>query len=317
MTIEKAQETAVRRGLTALFRQGYASSMPFYPKVCTVRPSTGKDEEYAIAGSMPGVREWVGERQYGELSAARWTIAAKLWETGIEVEKTDLEDDRIGMYSTAAQEMGQELAYHPDDLRTEMMCDGNATLCWDGQYFYDTDHSWKDSGTQSNSMTYNATDHTNVTSAEFKAAINAAVERLLSFKKDNGKPWVRPIVGRLSDLVVEVPLALREPAITAYEQQLALEPSATAPTSNVIIDRPQVVCNVMAGAAGHGSDSVCYLHWLGSNLKPFVFQPRWSSPKTSMVGMMDDTQKAAKFLGTNRMNFGYFMWMHSIRIEFN
>lgn len=315
MSLSQSQYVVTQRGITALFKRGYMSASPFYPTVCTERMSGGKDEGYAHMGSVPGVREWVGERHFKQIGAAQWTLANKKFEVSVEIEKDDYEDDRLGGYSDLIMDIGSEMAFHPDELRLQTMCNGSSEECWDGQYFYDTDHVWRDSGTQSNIVTYNATDHTAVTTAEFKDAFQESVDRMLGFKKDNGKPWIRPIVGRLDNLLIEVPVSLRTAAYNAFGQQFALEGGAA--TTNVITDMPQIACAPQLGASGFGSDAEFYLHYIGGRIKPFIMQKRWANPTTSMKGWDDDEEKALKFMGTNRFNVGYLAPMYSIKVVFN
>ena len=143
--------------------------------------------------------------------------------------------------------------------------------CFDGQYFYDTDHVWGDSGTQSNDLTYDASDHTAVTVAEFRAAFTQAVIAMMGFKRDNGTFYYRPTIGRIDNLMISVPLALWEVAIKAFEQTIALEGGAG--TSNVMIARPKIVCNQYMGSGWTGGSDVKFdLYNLGQPLKPFVFQ---------------------------------------------
>lgn len=314
MALKKANEVAIQRGLTALFRDGYMKAAPHYPNVCLIRKSDGRDEGYANIGAVPGVREWTGERHFGQLAAGQFTITNKDWEVGVEIEKNDLDDDRIGMYSDIMMDLGEEMAFHPDKARLQLMVDGASTECWDGQYFYDTDHSWRSSGSQTNKVSQAAATGTSPTVEEFKTAVTTAINQMLALKRDNGEFWVRPTVGRLRDLMIEVPLALRDVAITAYEQQIAAEGSIA--TSNVVIDRPQVVCSPLLGTAGIGSDAVCYLHWLGGRMKPFIFQKRWDRARTDMQGWDDDRVRAVQFMATNRYNFGYLAWMYSQQITF-
>jgi phage major head subunit gpT-like protein len=100
------------------------------------------------------VREWVGDRVFNEMRAADYTLANKLWEDSILIKKTDLADDRHGIYNPLAAMMGVRAAQHPDKLFfTALVANGT---CFDGQAFFSASHSFGDSGTQSNSLTLDA-----------------------------------------------------------------------------------------------------------------------------------------------------------------
>lgn len=306
MALDTAKATVVLRDLTATFDKAVQAAMPFYPTVCNIIPSDGADEKYAWLGDMPGVREWVGDRQFKQLRAANYTIENKHWENSLLIEKTRLADDRMGIYGPLMQNLAAEATHHPDELWFDALSNAESDLCFDGQAFFDTDHEWGDSGTQSNDLTYDATDHTDVTLAEMKAAIRQAVTAMLGFKRDNGKLFHRPVVGRLDDLVLLVPLELRDIAYDALESQLT-----GGGNSNVVIDRPRII-----SSANLTSAVKMYLFRVNQPLQPFVFQAR--EPLTrQMKGLNDIETKDVKFMTEARYNIGYLAWWNAVLTTFN
>jgi phage major head subunit gpT-like protein len=111
---------------------------------------------------------------------------------------------------------------------------GASSTCFDGQYFFDTDHAWGNSGTQSNSITSTVVSTSAPTVAEVKTAIRKMVKTMLAFKNDQGKLYNRPTVGRLNDLTLLVPLALRDLVYDALESELI------GNSTNVVVDRPNI-----------------------------------------------------------------------------
>src|SRR5690606_720764 len=152
--------------------------------------------------------EWLGDRQFAQVRAANFTLKNKSWENSIEIERERLEDDRVGLYNLAFPQPGGEGAYHPDELLCSVMEAGEPAVGWDGESFYDADHAWGDSGSQSNDLTKDATDHTAVTEDEFRAAYHQMRAAMLGFKRDNGKPYIRPVVQGMKGLVLSVPPVL-------------------------------------------------------------------------------------------------------------
>lgn len=157
MALDTAKATAVLRDLTNKFDLAVETADPFYPDICTVVPSNGLSERYGMLGQMPGVREWVGDRKFEQLRAGDFTITNKHWEQSLEIQRTDIEDDRMGMYGPVMEQLGAEAAYHPDELLITLIQNGESSASFDGQFFFDTDHSWGDSGTQDNDLTSNIT----------------------------------------------------------------------------------------------------------------------------------------------------------------
>lgn len=306
MSLSTAAAVATLRGLTAKFDTGMTSASPLYPTLCTQVPSAGADEKYGFLGAMPGVREWLGDRQFQTLRAGDYTLENKEWETSVGIEKNHIDDDRLGMYGPVLEQLGAEAAMHPDELLYTAISAGESTACFDGQYFFDTDHSWGASGTQSNDLTYNASDHTAVTTAEFKAAFRAAVKAMLAFKNDQGKYYHRPTISRLSDLVLLVPLELRDQAYDALEAQLIGNGE-----SNVVIDRPNIITSAQLG-----SSVKFYVFRTAQVLKPFVFQARRPLAR-QMKGMDDREFKDVKFMADARYNLGYLAWWNACLTTFN
>lgn len=307
MSLDTAKATVTLRSLTQKFDNKMRSATPLYPRICNIVKSNGADEEYGMLGNLPGIREWLGERKFKEVRAGRFTIVNKLWENSLLIAKTDIADDRMAMYGPLMEQLALEAAHHPDELTIEtLLVGGESTACFDGQFFFDTDHVWGDSGSQSNDLTYNATDHTAVTVDEFNAAYHAAWSAMLGFKNDQGKYINRHLFGSSKNLMVVIPRQL------AWTATKALTASLTANGgSNVVLDRPEIVISpyLTDGAK-------FYLLNLGAPLKPFVFQEREALSR-QMKGMDDAETKDVKFMTQARYNAGYLAWWNAVLTVFN
>lgn len=307
MPLDTAKATVVLRDLTAKFDTAVKSAKLYYPNLCTVVTSDGADEKYGWLGSMPTVREWLGARRFNELRAANYVLANKHWEDSLRIAKNDIKDDRHGMYAPVMNELGLRAAKHPDKLLFQALVAGASSVCFDGQYFFDTDHAWGDSGTQSNKLTYNATDHTAVTESEFLAAFEAALVAMLGFKDDNGEPFTQPVIGEseLDGLRVTVPLGLWKVAKKAVEAVVINN------TTNVKLANPVVEC-----APFLTDNTKFYTFHTNSYLKPFVFQAR--EPLSRQTKGLDDAEeKDVKFMTEARYNVGYLAWWNAVETTFN
>lgn len=304
MALDTAKATVTLRTLTKKFDNGVQSATPFYPKVCNIVPSDGYDEAYGMLGNMPGMREWLGDRQFKELRAANFSIVNKHFESSLLIKKTDIADDRMGMYGPLMEDLAAEAAYHPDELFFTALSTGKSTACFDGQYFFDTDHSWGDSGTNNNDLTYAAATGTAPTAAEFRAAFHQARSAMLDFTNDQGKLLNRPIVGSMSNLMVIVPTEME---LAAYE---GLTAAVLSNNSNVVIDRPQIVVSPYLTDAAE-----FYLLNLEGALRPFVFQAR--EPLTRGMNGLDNIEtKDVKFMTEGRYNLGYLAWWKGVLTTF-
>ena len=90
--------------------------------------------------AVSGKREWLGQRQIKNLTAAKYTITNRLFESTVSVKRTSIEDDRLGVYKPAFAELGGMAKRHPDQMIFDLLKAGFATRCYDGEFFFDTDH---------------------------------------------------------------------------------------------------------------------------------------------------------------------------------
>lgn len=181
-------------------------------------------ETYAFLGQTPRMREWIGGRQAKGLRANSLTIANKHYEATMEIALRDLRRDKTSQLQARVSEFADEGDAHWGTLLSALILAGPSTVCYDGQYFFDTDHSEGDSGTQNNDITVDisalpASVHGTVTAPsveEMQQSIIAGIAQILSFKDDRG----RPMNTNARQFVVTVPLSLWIPAQAAVKAML-------------------------------------------------------------------------------------------------
>lgn len=124
----------------AAFQAAFDGGKVSYDKVATIVPSSTAEETYAWLGAVPRIREWIGERVIRNLSTQGYAIRNRSWEMTVEVPRERIDDDQYGVYAPMMAEMGRETKVHPDELVFTLLKAGFSTNCFDGQYFFDTDH---------------------------------------------------------------------------------------------------------------------------------------------------------------------------------
>jgi phage major head subunit gpT-like protein len=305
MSLDSAAAVAKLRSLTAKFDNAVRATTPFYPELCTVIPSDGYDEEYGLLGAVPQVREWIGARRFDTLRAAKFTLENKHWESGISVEKTRIRDDRMAIYGPAFQNLGVRAARHPDKLLLGTLIPGATTdLCLDGQAFFDTDHAWGESGAQDNDLTSGIVAAATPTVAEFKLALNGALNAMLAFKDDFGEfLHDDAVIGTANGmkLVLLVPLHFRKVAIEATTNGILVSGGDT----NVVVVDATVV------DSPHITGNVFQLYRTDTPVKPFIFQAREPLMRGSK-GFDDMEYKEVKFMTEARYNLGYLAWWNAV-----
>lgn len=127
-------------GYKTSFRGGFAGAQPVWNQVATRVPSSARSEKYSWLGQWPKIREWIGDRVLRELSGHEYSITNKRFESTVQVNADDIKDDQLGMYAPMFEELGRAVSVFPDELIFALLALGHVTKCYDGQYFFDTDH---------------------------------------------------------------------------------------------------------------------------------------------------------------------------------
>lgn len=140
MLINQASLRSLYTGYSTAFQGGFGSVSPMFERVATTVTSTTRENEYGWLGQMPRFREWIGDRHINSLKNHGYTIKNKSFEQTIGVDRDDIEDDNIGIYAPLFTELGRSAASFPDELVFPFLAGGFATKCYDGQYFFDSDH---------------------------------------------------------------------------------------------------------------------------------------------------------------------------------
>ncbi len=140
MIINQANLAALFVAFKSAFQKGFAGAEPVWQQIATRVPSTTKEEKYGWLGQWPGLREWVGDRIIKSLALHDYSIKNKKFESTVGVPRDDIEDDTYGIYTPLMEEQGRAVKEHPDELVFALLKAGFTTTCFDGQFFFDTDH---------------------------------------------------------------------------------------------------------------------------------------------------------------------------------
>lgn len=145
-------------------------------------------ETYPWLGNAPALREFIGGRTPKELRENSFTISNKDYEGSITIESKDMRRDKLGMIQIRVNQLADRALDHPAKLLSTLILSGESAVCYDGQYFFDTDHAEGDSGTQSNDITAPAVSTSAPTVAEFSAAVMKTIGQIYTIKDDRGEP---------------------------------------------------------------------------------------------------------------------------------
>jgi phage major head subunit gpT-like protein len=223
--------------------------------------SNQESETYRWLGMVPQVREWVGGRKVKPLRAQGVTIVNKVWESTIRVDADEQRRDKAGQIMIRVNEMARRVATHPNRLLTELMLNGESAEAYDGETFFGTSHSEGDSGTQSNSITYDASTPTAPTDGEMYAAIVKGIAQLMGFRDDQGEPMNESA----RQFMVTVPMPFLSSTLIALSSQLVDS------SSNPLVESGPFKVDWVANPRLTWTDKFA-LFRVDGETRPFIFQ---------------------------------------------
>lgn len=201
------------------------SWVPFLSNYFT---SDQESETYKWLGMAPAMREWVGGRQAKGFRENGITIANKQFEATLEVLRKEMVRDKTGQVMVRVRELAQRTNAHWAKLLSALIVGGEAGVCYDGQFFFDTDHEEGDSGQQSNDLTTAISTPTTPTAGQMEAAILKTVTAMLGFKDDQGEPMNE----NAREFLIMAPVSLMSTVGAAIGSQIIVDASTSR--TNVI-----------------------------------------------------------------------------------
>lgn len=267
-----------------LFNKAFAEVEPQYQKIATVTPSTTDTETYAWLGDIPGMREWIGDREIQNISGSDYSIKNKDFELTVGVPRNAVEDDKIGLYNPSIQMLGQSAALHPDELVFALLANGFTAKCYDGKAFFAADHT-VGKKTVSNKGTAKLT----------LEAYIAARAGMMSLTNSKGRA-----LGLVPDMLV-VP-----PALEAAARDILVADYIGGTRNTMQGTATPVVIPQLAG-----NDSAWYLLATSRPIKPLIYQQRKAAKFVSKTAETDDNVFFSnKFIygADSRGNAGFGFW---------
>lgn len=255
MIINRSNLDNLYTSYNGAFRGGLAATRnTFWQGVAMELPSTSAKNLYPWLNQIPGIRKWTGDRQLQGIGASKYELENEDYEESIVVDRNNIEDDSYGIFAPLMTMMGDECGRFRDQLAFQVLSSGFAVACYDGQYFFDTDHAEGDSGAQSNKINvaiaglpaavHGSTSAPSV--EEMQQAILKGIVQILSFVDDRGEPMNE----NAQEFLVMVPAGL---SMVAYAAVSGLATAALAQNLNPNLlknFRVNVAVNVRLTIAG-------------------------------------------------------------------
>lgn len=271
-------------GFNTLFNKALNTVEPLYKQIATVTPSTTDAETYAWLGDIPGMREWIGDREIQNLAASGYVIKNKDFELTVGIDRNAIEDDKISLYNPSIEMLAQSAAMHPDELVFALLASGFSAKCYDGEAFFSDAHK-VGKKTVSNKGTAQL-------SLEAYIAARSGMMSLTNAK------------GRALNIVPD--LLVVPPALEAKARDILVADFINGSRNTMQgTAKPLVVPQL----AGH--DSAWFLLSTSRPLKPLIYQERKKAKFVSKTAEADDNvfmKKQVLYGADSRGNAGFGFW---------
>lgn len=284
MVINQASLAQLKIGYSTAYNKGFDSMPERYTKIATKVNSNTAQQSYPWLGQLPGLREWIGEREIQKLKAYDYLIKNKKFEMTIAVPRDEIEDDVYGVYTPLFQSMGEAAKVHPDELCFKAILKGFDKKCYDGETFFSDTH--KSGGQKVSNIS---------TAALSEESYNQARTSMMSIVGESGRP-----LNIIPDLLV-VPPQLE------HQARLLLKADEIQGTTNVNKDSADLL--VVPELAVN--PDAWFLMCTNRFLKPLIYQERKKIKFTSLTNETDPNvffKDEYVYGADGRSNTGYGFW---------
>ncbi len=248
----------------ALFQEDFEAALAFqsWLDIAMKVDSSGRIESYNWFGTPPKLEDVThGEPTLHGLNNFNFSIENHLFKSIIEVDRSTLEDDKLGLIMPRVRQLGPEAARYPGELIFNLFESGG--LAYDGVAFFANTRAIGESANIDNIV---GGAYGDGTVAEFQAGLRDGIEAMMLFQDDRGRPM------GLTPNVIVVPARLRQTAFQALNanQGTITQPVIPATQSGVF---EAAGYKVMVNPKLTTVDDWYMLHVRGTT-RPFVFQER-------------------------------------------
>ena len=190
MELNRSNLSAMRTAFNLRFKQGVEGYQPVYNQLAMIEGDIAHDAiEFPFIEQFSGMREWLGDRQFKNLSTKTIRVKEKPFELSISIPRRAIETDNYGMYGAAITMMGEKTEELWDELVINAMT--NPENWFDGNPFYSASRKY---GTGANAGTINNTASLALSFANF----GTFYLQMATMTGANGKP----IASRPTHLIV-------------------------------------------------------------------------------------------------------------------
>lgn len=149
------------------------------PQIFKFLLSSTRTDVLGFTKGFPLMREWVGERRVRDLSRYSINVGVRNWELTAGLSADDIFYETFGNLADEVRGIARAVPLHFIQYLVDLLQGGDAVTCYDGQYFFDTDHPNGTGATYANKVT----DVFSVAAWQAAQLASATIKN-----DDNGKP---------------------------------------------------------------------------------------------------------------------------------
>ncbi|NOT66367.1 MAG: hypothetical protein HOP06_10155 [Methylotenera sp.] len=138
--LTNAQIEAFNTTLKVRFNQGLVSVKETWQDVAARMGSNNASNTYSFLSQIPAFKLWVGSRLHKTFAKRAYTVTNERYENTFDIPRADFEDNNLEMYGDLSQSYGHSVIDLKNDLVFNAIKAGFSSICYDGQFFFDTDH---------------------------------------------------------------------------------------------------------------------------------------------------------------------------------
>jgi phage major head subunit gpT-like protein len=266
-------------------------------------PSSTAIEEYDWIGDIPGLTEWVGDREEATIMAGAFSIKNKDWASGVRIHKNEILDHKMAQIRVKLMGLAQAAGFHYGELLGKLLVNGwDGALtevgngkAYDGAFFFSAAHTSEGGPAQSNAVASNP--------VLSETALELAIKMMGKLRNHTGR---RPLRVRPTHLIIGPDL---EPvADRILGRDFVPEVGGTTPVSNIYKGRLQKLVS-------HELTGTYATYWaiadLSKPLKPLILQKREPVSSTALADWSTEAmykRGEQKFGAQSRDNAGYGSW---------
>ncbi len=274
--------------------------------------SDREEETYRWLGGSPIMREWIGGRMEKGIRDEAYTLRNIKYEATIPAFVDEMRRDKTGQLMFRIQELAARTATHWEKLLSTLITAGGARACYDGQYFFDTDHVSGDSGTQLNLLAAAQVGALDVgtatapTTAEMVAAIIGVITYMFKYKDDRGEPLNQ----NAKKFVVMVPIGGATNFLGAVLDAL-ISQNLSSGQSNALLGTGWAI-DVIPNPRMTDT-AVFYVFRVDGPMKPFIMQEETGVQTASLTSGSDEEFKNDRHLFGVKASraAGYGFWHYA------